>query len=262
MPEGATFCPSCGNAAVQVNNPAPSANDAAIPAAYSVAQQSSYQQQPYQQAGAQQSGYPQPPQSTQQPYGQQQSYGQQQPYGQQPSSQPQYGQPAGVNPDYHKLGGWLLFFVVLTIIGLIGALKTIIDAVGLYSDGNMEYITMILGDGYSTALMVSIIGTIVVFALQVTCLVMIFQRNHNFLRIYQIAFIISIVFAIITMIMLSMVLSGNSLVGDAVGSSIPSIVIGVVELILFTMYYCKSVRVRTYMGGTEYQQKALFRIGV
>ena len=91
---------------------------------------------------------------------------------------------------------------------------------------------------------------------------MIFKRNHNFLRIYQIAFIVSIAFSIITMIMLNMALSGSSISGLEGGTMIGSIVVGVVELILFTMYYCKSVRVRTYMGGTEYQQKALFRIGV
>jgi hypothetical protein len=33
-------------------------------------------------------------------------------------------------------------------------------------------------------------------------------------------------------------------------------------LILMTMYFCKSVRVRTYMGSTEYLDTALFKIGV
>ena len=36
----------------------------------------------------------------------------------------------------------------------------------------------------------------------------------------------------------------------------------VVFLCLFTMYYCRSIRVRTYMGGTEHIKRAIFTIGI
>ena len=45
-------------------------------------------------------------------------------------------------------------------------------------------------------------------------------------------------------------------------SAVSNVVFGVLGLILMTMYYCRSVRVRKYMGSTEYQQRALFRIGM
>ena len=104
--DGASFCANCGS-------PLQTAPEQAQQPAQQAGQQPA--QQPYQQTAQQQ--YQQPYQ--QQPYQQatQQTY--HQPYQQQPYQHPaQYagagaGAPGTANPDYQKLGGWLLVLVVL-----------------------------------------------------------------------------------------------------------------------------------------------------
>ena len=265
VPDGSTFCASCGN---KLEMSAPQAATGAAPAPfqqppqqqpYGQQPQQPFQQQPYgQQQFNQQQPYgqaPEPPQGYNAPYGQQQ-----QPFGQQPYQEP------GVNLAYQTMGGWLLLFMVLTIIGLVGSLKNVIDIVSMYSNGTVDYLTNYLGGGYGAALLISAIATVAVVALEVVYVVMVFKRNHSFLRFFQLAFAVNIVASIIATILTNVSLSGNSFAAGAMGSlngtMIFAIVISAVELALLTMYYCKSVRVRTYMGGTEYQKKAFFRVGV
>ena len=104
------------------------------------------------------------------------------------------------------------------------------------------------------------ISSLVSVAMSVALIVLIVQRNQSFLRIYQILAIVSIVVGVA-----SAVVSASSLLSSAavvVTSALTGIGMGVLGIVLMTMYFCKSVRVRTYMGGTEYIENALFKIGV
>ena len=67
--------------------------------------------------------------------------------------------------------------------------------------------------------------------------------------------------ALVNVIVSATMLSGSGYVGVTIGSGVFGLIIGIVFLALFTMYFCKSQRVRTYMGSTDYIDRALFKIG-
>lgn len=56
---------------------------------------------------------------------------------------------------------------------------------------------------------------------------------------------------IILVVMISQIIDVSSMIGSIIGSAI--------GLLLLTLYYCKSVRVRTYMGNTDYMDKAIIK---
>ena len=256
IPDGAAFCPACGNSTASSNQQSSPATYGAAPAAAAPAAA-----QPYQQP-AQQSAYPQPPAQMQQQYGQQQ-YNQQQ-YNQQQYAQPQYAQAQYAQPamepypQYKSLGGWLLFFVIVYILDVL-----VLIGSGVTGFGTAALLGSYLGSEVGLLFSINAFISIAFGALYIVFIVFIFKRNPNFLKLFQIAGIASVAISII------LTLAINALVGDylayinydVVSSMMPSIIGGVIGLLLMTMYYCKSVRVRTYMGSTEYQRKALFRIG-
>ena len=166
------------------------------------------------------------------------------------------------NPEYKKMGGWLLFFMVINIIS--GVYNVIYS--GIYTLATtapyLEYISAFGGGGLSGIVIFSCIVALVVGVLALVFVYFVFKKNPIFLKFYQIVQIVSIVLSIVMLIGL------NAAIGD-MGMSIsdtginvaPSIIGGIVGLVLMTMYYCKSVRVRTYMGSDEHIKNALFRIG-
>ena len=247
IPDGSAFCPTCGTNAMQANAPA------AAPAPQP------YQQQPQQQPYQQQPQYQQPQyQQPQQQYGQ--PYQQQGGYPQPPASmQQQYGQPAmGAQANYTSLGGWLLFFVIVYILDAVVLLWN-----GFSGMSTMGLFTSYFGSEIGGILMFSNICNILIGAAIVFYIVLIFKKNPLFLKVYQIVGAVSIVLNLISLIWF------NSAFGEMLSnygvnlapSMIFSILLGALGIFLMTMYYCKSVRVRTYMGSTDYQRQAIFRIG-
>lgn len=263
VPDGQNFCPNCGSplsdSQAQSWQPEQSAQQGGfVPNQSMYGQQTNmqqsaqqpygqaYQQQPYQQQIGQQP-YQQPYQQGQ--YGQQ---GMQQPYPQQGQTVYQgYGVP-GADPRYQKLGGWLLFFVILSILGVVGSLGSAASTGMLISQ---------VPRSYHMFFIISIIITLVEAGLNTGFIVLVFKRSDIFLKYYQIISIVEVVLAVVLSILVGTLPGANQVAGASVGSAIGSIIGGVVSLVLFTLYFCKSERVRTYMGSDSYLKKALFRIG-
>ena len=226
LEEGARFCPECGTSV----EAAPKAGTPVTPA-------SAESPQPTPQPA------PQPtPQQVQQPAPQQA-----------PRPVPQSNVQVEDTQKYKTLGGWLLFFLICWGIS---ALRALLDLV--------QYLRMIayFGIGYVQPAFGSILVDLVSIGLSVIMIVLIVQRHPKFLRIYQILTIANAALSLFVTVPMAINLRATN--------AAPVLAIGILGtffglatgLILMTMYFCKSVRVRTYMGGTEYQQKALFRIGV
>lgn len=223
LPDGTRFCSACGAQLDSSAQPAPA-----------------YQQQ--------QNAY-QPPAYQQQPDYVQAGYGQQRPM-----------TPGAVaHPEYQNMGGWLLFFTILMILGVIGTLVTIGQnwvQVGQFAG--------MLGD-YGNAVVATIWINVVIVVLNIYILYLIFKRKHSFLRVFQIVRIASLVLSLVmSIVQVSALDSFNYYfidTGALMGPVIGSLVVSVVVLILMTMYFCKSARVEVYMGGDEFRKRALFRVG-
>ena len=227
------FCTSCG---VQIPDGAAFCMNCGSPA------QAAQAQQPTQQP---QSQYQQP---SQQPY-----------------QQPGVYAPAGApNPSYQKLGGWLLVLVVLEALSTFSYVGYLADSVsGLGALSSYGGAFLFVG---AVSVLANILG--IVYAAGFIFLVV--KRNPVFLRFYQIMGIASMALALANVIgsyllaatstSTSATIAAATMVG-AGAASIAGVVLAIAFLVLFTMYFCKSVRVRTYMGSTAYIDRALFRIG-
>lgn len=231
---GARFCPECGTS-VEVTP------KAGTPAGAESPQPSPQQvQQPAQPAPQQ---APQPtPQQAQQPAPQPA-----------PRPVPQSNVQVDDTQKYKTLGGWLLFFLICWGIS---ALRALLDLV--------QYLRMIayFGIGYVQPAFGSILVDLVSIGLSVIMIVLIVQRHPKFLRIYQILTIVNIALSLLVTVPLAFSLGSTNAAPVLAAGFAGTVLGGVVGLVLMTMYFCKSVRVRTYMESTEYLDNALFKIGV
>lgn len=225
------YCPKCGNEVADGAKFCPSCGTpiAAAP------------QQPAQSA-------PQPPQAP----GPRPSNG----YGapQSPlTSTPSPSYPQAANPQYQTMGGWFLFFLIVYVIDAIYYVVNGFQSFGLA--GNLSYLASLMGIGWIPTLLYA------VAVVMILCGVLIFyfcylaySRQPGFLKIYQVVCIILIVTQVVLAIVYTSVsLPSAELWGGVVGS--------VIGLLLMTYYFCKSVRVRTYMGSESYLDQAVFALG-
>ena len=199
----------------------------------------------------------------------------QQPYGPVPYIQPEH--------PYRRMGGWLLFFVILTIIGCLFSFLGLLGKDGIASAVS----DLFSGKWHPMAnTLVSLYG----LGMNLVFLVMVFQRDQRFLRVWQLGWLASLVkqlrFAW-SMITAAGVFSsaefqeyadndlieqfeeiaarlGMSLEGALSTILIIMLVMAVIALglcllyfYLMTRYYRDSVRVRTYMGLGEYLRLAV-----
>lgn len=227
LEEGARFCPECGTS-VEVTP------KAGTPAGAESPQPSPQQvQQPA----------PQPtPQQAQQPASQPA-----------PRPVPQSNVQVDDTQKYKTLGGWLLFFLICWGIS---ALRALLDLV--------QYLRMIayFGIGYVQPAFGSILVDLVSIGLSVIMIVLIVQRHPKFLRIYQILTIVNIALSLFVIVPLAFTMGSTNAAPVLAAGFAGTVLGGVVGLVLMTMYFCKSVRVRTYMGSAEYLDNALFKISV
>jgi len=258
---GDTFCGSCGktisaSATAGFNQPqnyqysTPSPNYGATPnnSAPNQTYQSPYgytaSQQSYQTPSANS-----PYQSQYNPYNQVSGYG--------------YANP-GVNPAYQRMGGWLLFFMILCILDAAAGLiyTGIVNGLADLLDSN----TLRLLDYYDSAFKnwhtaMTIICSLIVIAsiIEIIFVVQVFNRKPGFLKLFQICRIMSIVLVIASIIAEASFYSSYDLPYKVSSDSIRNIISGFAGFFIMTLYYCRSKRVRTYMGSDDYIYSALVK---
>lgn len=255
LPDGSTYCTNCG----QVFSPAP--GQAQAPTGTANGQQAGQppyaQPGTYQQPNAYQQQYQQPYQQTPpaQPGAYQQPYQQTPPTGQ-PYAQAPYAAPG--NEKYASLGGWLLVLVILW--ALVGAYDIYTSISGWNSvSGYIGYLGS-LGTAISLVFLLVAVGGAVCIAMAY----LVFRRNPIFLRVYQIfslamiaAYLLLALFLFIQSRGASSYLDTSELRDKLFQSALNALV----GLGIYTMYFSRSERVRTYMGTTEYLDRALFTNG-
>ena len=152
---------------------------------------------------------------------------------------------------YHELGGWLKAIVVLGYIGCaLYALSLAITTIG-----TLQIINQIGGIGlafrYSRGLMIAFFTAIAFGAVAIWFLFKYFRKiqtkDPSFLRYYHTLSIIGTIAASIYMMVTSGFWMG---LFDAA--------LGILSMYAFTSYFCKSVRVRTYMGTDQYLRMSYF----
>ncbi len=181
-------------------------------------------------------------------------------YPQQGYPQPNYQQQQMYNSlngnNYTRMGGWLLFFVIINIISLVTASINIIRDFVVITE-ELEYASR----EYTKVINLIIIGDIIAIAsltMILLYIIQIFSRKRLFLRFEQLARILSVTSVVFTSILPCIIVDVRyfeSLFSQAISGIIGTCL----GLFLMTLYYCKSIRVRTYMGSTEYIDKAFFK---
>ena len=231
LPDGSRFCTACG---AQVGAQADAQAQTAPAADY---QPPAYQQQ------AQQPSYTQQPDYAQAGTGQ------------------RFAQTTAVHPEYKNMGGWLLFFMIIYIIDIV---YLIISGVqGFMQMGEYGgYIEAYFGGGLAGVLNFTFIWGVIGAILYAYFVYLVFTRKTNFLRMFQIISILNIVVSLIIMLAMNAMLGEYASYVNLGGSMAGTLIGGIAGLILMTLYFCRSLRVNIYMGGSdEYKNKALFRIG-
>lgn len=148
--------------------------------------------------------------------------------------------------DYHVLGGWLKFIVVMAYLsaGLLGtsgitAIVALINAVRVVS-AYSSYASASAGLLWGTAIfLIALIGVFVWYELKFAK--MIKERNPCFLQFYH----------RVALVMLAISLVGQVFLPDA-GSTSQSVLSTLIGVVVWTIYFVKSERVHVYMGSDEY----------
>jgi len=163
---------------------------------------------------------------------------------------------------YYVLGGWLLFFVITNILGVIGdvvvSITAIIDTFNTYD--MIIGIRELLPDNFEFALGITLFGELfglMTILYTVSFLIQVIQRKSAFLKFAQLSVIINIVYVIIANIIPKFII-GSEFVEGGIAMQFAILIGAIIGILLMTLYYCKSIRVRTYMGSDEYMTKAVF----
>jgi len=158
------------------------------------------------------------------------------------------------NHRYQKLGGWMLFFVIAIII-----VATFV-ILRPFATTYMHIMHSTIFDSIDEFIFLFIllyIPEVIAAIIAMICVAQIFKRKEKFLKYLQLSQFINILARVIARIALIVEFPGilTNRIIDLV------ITIGVLTAIcaLTTLYFCKSVRVRAYMGSDDYIAKAIFR---
>lgn len=173
--------------------------------------------------------------------------GSRQPY-QQPAQQQFYQ--TNDEQKYKSLGGWLLFFVICWGLGALVGVGSIVRTLSMFPHFNIVFIR---------SLLIPLLSNLMPTVVCIVMIVAIVQRVPTFLRLYQVLAIVNLAVSLISGI--SLVIRVGSAPVSMMGTAVGTVLGGIIGLVLMTMYFCKSVRVRVYMGTTQYLDTALFRIG-
>ena len=148
---------------------------------------------------------------------------------------------------YHKLGGWLRFFVVVWAISVVNTVRTIIYQIMRLNnmvtntgyDGSYALILFIILAGYGTEIFIGI-----------KLIEMILRKKPLYLLFYEIVSVVSIVIYVLIALIFNNYVDG--------GDVFINIVQSIISLVIMLNYFAKSVRVRTYFGSDEYLRRSIF----
>lgn len=185
--------------------------------------------------------------------------------GNQPQPRPYY--PPGTHP-YHRLGGFLMFIVVMNTIGsIIGILSTIMTGYAYISiakpyfsaETYMHGISVFWIFSFSGSMFLMLYSTIVMFSFASK----IRKANDTFLGYIQtrslMLLIVSGGFYLTEFIWIKCYsLSSSSSFSKSMGQILLWAGVWIASLIFCSVYFGCSVRVRTYMGSDAYLRNSLF----
>ncbi|MCL2495265.1 MAG: hypothetical protein FWE98_06370 [Oscillospiraceae bacterium] len=150
---------------------------------------------------------------------------------------------------YQKLGGWLLFWVVMAILAVFYSVVELFSNTGFLRNwqtySGLEFWLQLL-------LLLCLLYEMIMDAVYA---IMAIQRNPRFVLAWQLIYAGSIVNA---PVQLTVHLLYGYPEGITFASDIWSFFVIALGLGLMTLYFARSVRVRTYMGSDEYLRLAFF----
>ena len=160
---------------------------------------------------------------------------------------------------YKKIGGFLMFLLVSTVIGFAMtplAILLFVFLTRMMGELDPELAAMFTGQIISMTftMAISLVGSIPAIQL--------LRRKTNFLTLYHIITIGG--WAVLPVQLLFLWHQSAAVLSPwgFVSSAAYGLVIGIITFILYRMYYTKSVRVRTYMGTDAYITQCPFTRGV
>ena len=152
---------------------------------------------------------------------------------------------------YSELGGWLLFFVIMAILGLSSLVYSIpvgiMTSLGLAQEISSTF-ALVTAFTYLISLLSSVFMLLYVIA--------VFKRNPKFMRYWQISALISLFFSSLYVLFAFTYI--NLPMEFSIFFTVFTIFISIGSLALYTAYYSKSERVQVYFRESDYLEQALF----
>lgn len=180
----------------------------------------------------------------------------------QPQPKPYYA--PGTHP-YHRLGGFLMFIVVSSYISAVYSFISVIPTIFSYSF--FWKMGKWLPGGFVGWAVFTLIGhillSIIAGAVDISYANKIRRREAGFLGYFQKASIIMIIIIVIWFLIVILWLKQYDNYGVMSTGSIVNIIISMafaslIGLIIGSVYFSSSVRVRTYMGSDDYLKQSVF----
>lgn len=194
-----------------------------------------------------------------------------------PSAQPAYpSEPSVAQPDYGKIGGALLAFIILQAVHAFLMVSGFPDALENFL-GNLITRPHAFGAAgtllESAASLVAMVTLVVYAVFIIMALVQLITRNSSFLRFFQLAGIVAVAGNLVVFILkevLDIALMYEGYVPN-VGYHWMLAMLALLWTIFWTLYFVRSVRMRCFMSpsnpytleqGVPYIEKALFGSGM
>ncbi|MCL2049660.1 MAG: DUF2569 family protein [Defluviitaleaceae bacterium] len=158
-----------------------------------------------------------------------------------------------VEAKYRRVGGWLLVWVILVSIGAVGNIGTAVTEVQLC----IEHMADFMAEHVFYPVLFSQLLVFVAVGLLATSIIQVFLRKHMFLLFYQISQMLIIFSCIVDIVVVIVIFRENIEEAQIVVEVLGNVFGNTIGFFLWALYFSKSERVRTYMGGTEYMDKAI-----
>ena len=153
-----------------------------------------------------------------------------------------------------EVGGWLLVWIILSILFIIfQSLLSLFRCLFIFNTIASRTTGYSMYYLFHDLVTISMIAAVV---FHIIALRKLFKRQSDFLRFTQWFFIIHIA---------SYISNNVSFRFDAFLGSLQimpiDVIVGVIGMLIWTLYFCKSKRVKAYMGNEDYIYQALFTMG-